>query len=249
MKSIRHKIAVLSGKGGVGKSTVSTNLAYGLALRDYRVGILDVDIHGPNIGKMLGIEERRFSGSEDEIEAVEVLPNLKAASVGFVGYDPRAALIWRGPMKLGIIKQFLEDVVWGELDYMVIDTPPGTGDEPLTICQYLPELAGAVVVSTPQDVALLDAQKSVDFAAKMKIPVLGIIENMRDPENGPKLFGSGGGERAAEKLGVPFLGAIPLDPGVVESGDSGRPIVASEAPSSSAIAAILDQILDQIPVS
>lgn len=222
MERVRYKIAVMSGKGGVGKSTVSTNLAWALAMNDLTVGLLDADIHGPNLPTMLGITEQRFTGSEHEIEPIEVMGNLRVASVANIGYDRDAALIWRGPMKLGLIKQFLSDVVWGDLDYLVIDTPPGTGDEALTIGQEIKSMTGIVIVTTPQDVALLDSRKSVDFANKLKIPVIGIIENMADGDS-LKVFGSGGGERAAEELGVPFLGRVSLDPRMVTAGDSGRP--------------------------
>jgi len=231
MSGVRHTIAVMSGKGGVGKSTVAVNLAATLAEQGHRVGLLDADIHGPNIAKMLGIEERRFTGSEEAIEPVDISPNLHVASVALVGYDRDTALIWRGPMKLSIIKQFLEDVVWGELDYLIIDTPPGTGDESMTVCQFLPDLGGVMIVSTPQEVAILDSRKSVDFARKMNVPVLGIVENMSDPENGPRLFGQGGGRRAAEELDVPFLGSLPLDASAVESGDTGTPLVTSHPDS------------------
>lgn len=222
MERVQYKIAVMSGKGGVGKSTVSTNLAWALAMRDLSVGLLDADIHGPNLPTMLGISEQRFTGSDHEIEPIEVLANLRVASVANIGYDRDAALIWRGPMKLGLIKQFLADVVWGDLDFLVIDTPPGTGDEALTIGQEIKSMTGIVIVTTPQDVALLDSRKSVDFANKLEIPVIGIIENMADGET-LKVFGSGGGERAAEELGVPFLGRVALDPRIVTAGDGGRP--------------------------
>ncbi len=238
MARVRYKIAVMSGKGGVGKTTVSVNIAGALADSGARVGLLDVDVHGPNVPKMLGLDEERFAatgsssgesaGGDDErteISPIVAGPNLVAASVGFVGYGQESALIWRGPMKLGIIKQFLEDIDWGELDYLVIDTPPGTGDEVMTVCQYLPDLDGAVVVTTPQEVALLDSRRTVDFAARMRVPVLGIVENMRDAPGGPAIFGSGGGERAASQLGVPFLGAVPLDARVAVSGDAGTPVV------------------------
>lgn len=247
MERVKYKFVVMSGKGGVGKSTVAVNLAYALALRELRVGVLDADIHGPNLGKMLGVEQARFTGTEEEIEPVEVLPTLKAASVAMIGYDPDAALIWRGPMKLGIIKQFLGDIVWGDLDVLVIDTPPGTGDEALTIGQYLPDLTGCIIVTTPQDVAILDSRKSVDFARKMKLPILGLVENMRDTET-LKVFGSGGGERAARELDVPFLGSVPLEPNLVAAGDSGRPFIAEapEAPAARALNTIIDTVLTSV---
>lgn len=244
MERVRYKIAVMSGKGGVGKSTVSVNLAWALAMQDLQVGVMDADIHGPNLPTMLGIEDKRFTGSEHEIDPVEVTANLRVASVGNIGYDRDAALIWRGPMKLGLIKQFLADVVWGELDYLIIDTPPGTGDEALTVGQEIKTLTGIVIVTTPQDVALLDSRKSVNFAQKLNIPVIGIIENMADSE-AMKVFGSGGGERAAEELGVPFLGRVAIDPRMVGAGDSGRPYVAdfADEEAGTQLTAIVDQIV------
>lgn len=219
---VSYKIAIMSGKGGVGKSSISVNLAWALAMRDLRVGLLDADIHGPNVPKMLGINELGFTGEEDSIDPVEVLPNLNVASVANIGYGSDQALIWRGPMKIGLIRQFLADVVWGDLDYMIVDTPPGTGDEALTVGQEMKPLTGIVIVTTPQEVALLDSRKSVNFAEKMDIPVIGIVENMADGAQ-MKMFGSGGGERAAEELGVPFLGRVALDQRIVSAGDSGRP--------------------------
>lgn len=244
MEHVQYKIAVMSGKGGVGKSSISVNLAWALALRDLQVGLLDADIHGPNLPKMLGIEGVRFTGSDEEIEPVEVLANLRVASVANIGYGPDTALIWRGPMKLGLIRQFVADVVWNELDYLVIDTPPGTGDEALTIGQYIQPMTGIVIVTTPQEVAILDSRKSVDFAAKMNMPVIGIIENMADGEHAA-VFGSGGGERAAEELGVPFLGRVSLDPRIVSSGDRGRPYLADygESEAGRQLSSIVERIV------
>ena len=245
MERIRYSIAVMSGKGGVGKSTISVNVAFALANRDLTVGLMDTDIHGPNVPKMLGVEEERFTGTEEAIDPIEVLPTLKMASVASIGYDPNAALIWRGPMKLGVIRQFLADVVWGDLDFLVIDTPPGTGDEALTVGQSLPGLTGIVIVTTPQEVALLDSRKSVDFAAKMKLPVIGIVENMADTD-GIKLFGTGGGERAAAELGVPFLGRVGLDGRMVAAGDAGIPYIGRYAaePAGQQLLSIVDRIVD-----
>ncbi|MBN1353908.1 MAG: Mrp/NBP35 family ATP-binding protein, partial [Candidatus Omnitrophica bacterium] len=178
MSRIKHKLIVISGKGGVGKTTVAVNLAYGLAVKGNEVGILDVDIHGPNIAKMLGIEGKRLIGSDAGIEPMEVLPNLKAVSLALLFEDKDQPIIWRGPLKMITIKQFLADVNWGELDYLVVDSPPGTGDEPLSVCQLIPDINGAIVVTTPQDVAILDSRKSVVFAKELKMPVIGIIENM-----------------------------------------------------------------------
>ena len=230
MSRIKNKIIVMSGKGGVGKTSVSVNLSYALALMGREVGLVDIDLHGPNIAKMLGVEGQNFTGSDNGIEPVRVLPNLKAASISFAAANPDMPIIWRGPLKMSAIRQFLEEINWGELDYLIIDSPPGTGDEPLSACQLIPEVSGAVIVTTPQDVAILDARKSVFFARQLKIPVIGIIENMSGfvcPHCGKEtpIFKKGGGERAAKDLGVPFLGRIPFDPRLVELADEGTPFV------------------------
>lgn len=244
LEHVRYRIAVMSGKGGVGKSTISASLAWALSDRALRVGLLDTDIHGPNLPLMLGIEDERFTATDDEeIVPVPVRENLHVASVGNIGYDPDTALIWRGPMKLGLIRQFLSDVLWNELDYLIIDTPPGTGDEALTIGQYIKPMTGIVIVTTPQDVAVLDARKSVDFAGKMDIPVIGLVENMADGEQ-LKVFGTGGGERAARELGIPFLGRVALDPRMVSAGDAGKPFIA-EHPDAEAVRQ-LTEIVDQV---
>lgn len=231
MNRIKHKLIVISGKGGVGKTTVAVNLAYGLAMNGHKVGILDVDIHGPNIAKMLGVEGAKLVGSSSGgIEPIKVLPNLKAVSIAFMIDSPDKPIIWRGPLKMITIKQFLSDVIWGELDYLIIDSPPGTGDEPLSVCQLIPDIGGAVIVTTPQDVAILDSRKSVLFAQTLKMNVIGIIENMSGfvcphCKKNVDLFKSGGGEKSAKELKVPFLGRIPIEPGIVASGDSGKPFI------------------------
>ncbi len=232
MSGIKHKLLVMSGKGGVGKSTFAVNLALGLAMEGFRVGVLDVDIHGPNVAKMLGIEDRHLTSDGEYIEPIEVFPNLTAVSLALAGYGHDTPIIWRGPLKMGAIKQFLSDVRWSELDYLIIDSPPGTGDEPLSVCQLIPGMDGAVIVTTPQDVALLDSRKSVNFARQLNIPVIGVVENMSGlvcPHCGKEidLFGRGGGEKTAADMQVPFLGSVPLDPEVVKSGDAGKPFIAS----------------------
>lgn len=249
MAKIKREVLVMSGKGGVGKTTIAVNLAYGLAMKKHKVGILDVDIHGPDIGKMLGIEDAKLIGSEKGIEPVEVLPNLSAVSVALIGNDVNRPVIWRGPLKMKVIRQFLSDVNWGELDYLIIDSPPGTGDEPLSICQLIPDMDGAVIVTTPQDVAILDSTKSVFFARELGVPVIGIIENMSGfpcPHCGKEvdLFGMGGGEEAAGSLDVPFLGRIPFEPDLVKSGDSGKPIVSFKQGSDTV--EIMDGIMDKV---
>jgi len=241
MSRIKHKIIVMSGKGGVGKTSVSVNLSYALALTGREVGLVDIDLHGPNIAKMLGVEGQGFIGSDNGIEPVRVLPNLKAASISFATANPDMPIIWRGPLKMSAIRQFLEEINWGDLDYLVVDSPPGTGDEPLSACQLIPEVSGAIIVTTPQDVSILDARKSVFFARQLKIPVIGIIENMSGfvcPHCGKEtsIFKKGGGEKAAKDLGVPFLGRIPFETAMVEIADKGLPFVQSRKDASSTAA-------------
>lgn len=253
MSKIKHALIVMSGKGGVGKTTVAVNLAYALSLAGNTVGILDVDLHGPNIAKMLGVEGKTFKEPQGQagIEPIEIAKDLTAISIAFTGYAPDQPIIWRGPMKTAIIKQFLSDVNWGDLDYLVIDAPPGTGDEPLSICQFIPDTIGAVIVTTPQDVAVLDARKSVRFAQEMHIPVVGIIENMSGfvcphCHTEVNIFKKGGGQKAAEELDVPFLGRVPLQPEFVDFGDKGTPFVSFHHRSESveAFAGIVDKIKD-----
>ena len=251
MSRVKNKIIVMSGKGGVGKTTVAVNLAYGLAVKGCKVGILDVDIHGPNIAKMLGIEGRRLTGSRLGIEPIEVLDDLKAVSLALLLENKDQPVIWRGPLKMITIKQFLSDVNWGKLDYLIIDSPPGTGDEPLSVCQLISDLNGAVIVTTPQDVAVLDSRKSVLFVKELKIPVIGIIENMSGfacPHCRRKidLFGIGGGEKSAKELKVPFLGRIQIDSNIAKSGDSGKPFlsVKNETETFSAINKIVNNIIE-----
>jgi ATP-binding protein involved in chromosome partitioning len=233
---VKHVILVLSGKGGVGKSTVSVNLAFALAGTGKKVGLLDLDIHGPNIPKMLGIEDQRLAVTEKFLEPVHVTGNLSVISMAFLLPNTSTPVVWRGPMKMAVIQQFLADVHWGALDYLVVDLPPGTGDEALTIVQLAPNVRGAVIVTTPQDVAVMDAIKAARFIGKLDLPVIGVIENMSGmicPHCGDviNLFGAGGGKKAAEDLGVPYLGAIPLDPAMVKAGDEGRPYILSHADS------------------
>lgn len=236
---IKHKILVLSGKGGVGKSTVSVNIAVALAMRGRKVGLLDIDIHGPNVPKMLGVEGRRVGGGPDNLEPYPYSENLKLMSIGFLLQSPDSAVIWRGPLKYGVIKQFIKDVEWGELDYLVVDAPPGTGDEPLSVCQLIEDADGAVIVTTPQEVSVLDVRKCVNFCRQLNTPILGVVENMSGfvcPHCGKttELFKKGGGEKMAKELDVPFLEAIPIDPSVVTGGDSGEPIVKGSPGSEAA---------------
>ena len=249
MMKIKHIFIVISGKGGVGKTSVAVNLAYALSLSAKNVGILDIDIHGPNIAKMLGIEKHSLYGFEFGIQPVEVSDRLKAVSLALTGYDSDQPIIWRGPMKAAVIRQFLADVNWGELDYLIIDSPPGTGDEPLSACQLIPNVSGAIIVTTPQDVAVLDARKSVQFVKELKIPIVGIIENMSGftcPHCGNEIdiFKRGGGEKAAEELKVLFLGRVPFQPEFVEYADKGTPFVSFKNKSKSveAFMGIVDKV-------
>ena len=230
LSHIKHRIMVMSGKGGVGKSTISTNLAVALSLDGFNVGLLDADIHGPNIPKMLGIESEHVVGSATGMVPVEVFPNLKVISMAFFIGDPDNPVIWRGPLKHNAISQFLGEVEWGNLDFLVVDLPPGTGDEPLSVAHLIKNVDGAVIVTTPQDVALLDSRKAVTFSRMLSIPVIGIVENMSGLvcphcQKEIPLFKKGGGEKAAQDLKVPFLGRIPIDPEMVTDCDRGMPFV------------------------
>lgn len=250
MQRIKHKIIVMSGKGGVGKSTVSVNLAYYLTLQGYTVGLLDVDIHGPSVAKMTGIEDKRLCvNSEGKPCPVEAQSHLFVVTIASMLDSPDDPIIWRGPAKMGVIKQFLSDIQWPELDFLVVDCPPGTGDEPLSAIQLIGDASGAVVVSTPQEVALLDVRKSIHFAAKLNLPILGIVENMSGfvcPHCGESLsiFKSNGTEKMGKELGIEVLGKIPIDPKIVESTDDGKPFVYHYANSKSG--EVLNQIGEKI---
>jgi ATP-binding protein involved in chromosome partitioning len=238
---IRHRVAVMSGKGGVAKTTVAVNLAVALAAEGRSVGILDGDVHGPNVPKMFGLEGRQPRMSEQGLEPITFRENIKVMSIAFMLPDPDTPVIWRGPVKHTVFKQFLAEVDWGSLDYLIVDLPPGTGDEPLSIAQLLTKPLWALVVTTPQDVALLDSRKSVVFARTLDMSVLGIVENMSGlccPHCGEHidLFRTGGGERSARDLSVPFLGAIPIDPSVVINGDRGIPAEVADRDSTIAVA-------------
>lgn len=222
---INHIIAVGSGKGGVGKTTVAANLALGLVALGHRVGLMDADVYGPNVPLMMGISDRPHAIG-DRIQPIEQY-NLKLMSMGFVSPGDKP-LVWRGPMLHGVIQQFLRQVEWGELDYLVIDLPPGTGDVQLTLMQTAP-ISGAVVVTTPSDVSLEDARKAVNMFRQVNVPILGIVENMSyltvpGTDQRIDVFGTGGGKRTAEAMNVFFLGEIPLDPEIRKGGDSGRPV-------------------------
>jgi ATP-binding protein involved in chromosome partitioning len=245
---IRHKVMVLSGKGGVGKSTVAVNLAVALKNLGKRVGLLDVDIHGPSIPTMLGLEQETIRGGEEGLLPVD-LGGMQVMSLGFLLRNQDDAVIWRGPLKMGGIRQFLKDVEWGELDYLVIDSPPGTGDEPLSVCQLIERLDGAVIVTTPQRVAAVDVRKSITFCRQLEVPVLGIVENMSGfvcPKCGEviHILCSGGGRRIAEDMGVPFLGSIPIDPRIAQACDDGRAFIPLDTTDS--LAEVMRSIINPI---
>lgn len=232
MENVREKILVMSGKGGVGKSTVAVNLAVWLSLQGKQVGLLDVDIHGPSVPKLLKLDKKAIKGSA-VIEPVAYSDNLKVMSIGFLLPNENNAVIWRGPMKHNLIKQFLTEVYWGPLDYLVIDCPPGTGDELLSVVQLMENPDGAVIVTTPQQIAVLDVKKCITFCKQLNLPVLGVIENMSGlvcPHCQHKIdvFKSGGGEQMAKEFDIPFLGSIPIDTAVVSSCDSGNPFLNSD---------------------
>ena len=281
-EDIKHKIMVLSGKGGVGKSTVATGLALSLASRGHSVGILDIDITGPNVPKMLGLDKSRLDIDQGRINPTIGPSGIKVISMAFLLEDEDTPVVWRGPIKLGAIQQFIGDVNWGELDFMIIDFPPGTSDEPLTVTQSLSDIDGMVIVTTPQDVALMDSRKSINFGKSLKVKILGVIENMsgytlrgKAPVGaeievaGPggktmkatadgdgewtttlDIFKAGGGKKTAEEFDVPFLGALPFDPGFVRGGDDGVHRIVSEPDGSSAEAfsAIVSEIQSQVEI-
>jgi ATP-binding protein involved in chromosome partitioning len=236
MGKIGHKIAVISGKGGVGKSTVTANLAISFAMQNptKKIGILDADITGPSIPKILGLHGKQLPVGPPGIFPVTGPLGIKVISMDFLLPSDEAAVIWRGPLKMGVIRQFLSDVLWGELDYLFIDLPPGTGDEPLSVMQLIPEMDGTVIVTMPSELSEMIVKKAVTFSKQLNIPVIGIIENMsgfRCPKCGEEIniFKEGGGQRIALTLGVPFIGKIPIDPKICEDSDAGQPFVLEDA--------------------
>ncbi|MBQ0071619.1 MAG: Mrp/NBP35 family ATP-binding protein [Spirochaetales bacterium] len=250
MSRIKRKIIVMSGKGGVGKTTVTVNLANALRALGATVGVLDVDIHGPNVGKMFGCENGEL-GSPDGVTLipVEAENGIKVMSLSFALPDPEDAIIWRGAMKMSAIRQFLGDTEWGDLDYLIIDTPPGTGDEQLTAIQSIPNMTGAIIVTTPQQVAILDSRRSVTFARRCGLPIIGVVENMsglKCPDCGTEIpvFGIGGGQNMALEMNVPFLGRVPMELDLMNAEDNGQEWVKEPGthPSAEALRAIADKI-------
>jgi ATP-binding protein involved in chromosome partitioning len=250
LSRIRHKIVVLSGKGGVGKSTLAVNLAVALSMSGKRVGLMDVDIHGPSVPRLLSLMQEKPQLNQDNLEPVQWSRNLWVISLGFFLPSPEEPVIWRGPVKVGLIRQFVEEVSWGDLDYLVVDCPPGTGDEPLTVLQTLGADSWALIVTTPQAVAVDDVRRSVTFCRQVGNRVLGIVENMSGficpgCKEEFHLFSRGGGEELARETGVPLLGRIPVDPEIVRSGDEGYVFVKTHPDSvaGKAIMSIAEPLL------
>jgi len=249
MSHIKHKIAIISGKGGVGKSLVTVNLATSLAKKGKMVGVFDSDLTGPTVPKMLGLKGTRLQPGKAGIEPAEGVMGIKAVSMDFLLPSDEIPVVWRGPLKIGAIRQFLGEVNWGSLDYLLVDLPPGTGDESLSILQLLPEMDGVVIVTIPSQVSQDVVKKSITFAREMKVPILGVVENMAElicPHCGEKieLFSRGGGAKVSEEMGVDLLGSIPMDPRIASDSDMGTPFVIShpESPAAKVFSQIVAQI-------
>lgn len=257
LSKIKRKILVMSGKGGVGKSTVATNIAMGLAKRGYQVGLIDVDLHGPDICRMLDLKEKLFTEKQEkpkQLPPMKYDDNLKVISLEYLMENRDEAIIWRGPLKIQAIRQFIGDIDWGKLDYLVIDAPPGTGDEPLSVAQTIKDV-NALIVTTPQEVALADVRKSISFCRHLKINILGIVENMSGficphCSKPVDIFGTGGGKKVALEYTLRFLGRVPMDPQVVMGGDSGKPYLSSGAGTvaTKAFDEVLDNVVKELPV-
>ncbi|OEC87525.1 MULTISPECIES: Mrp/NBP35 family ATP-binding protein [Methanobacterium] len=249
MHKIKHKIAVMSGKGGVGKSTIAVNLAAAFAKKGYKIGIMDADVHGPNVPKMFGVEGKSLKFDKNGIIPIETEEGIKVMSVGFFLSSQDTPVIWRGPAKTGVIRQFLAEVTWDDLDILIIDNPPGTGDEPLTILQTVPSLDGVVLVTTPQSVVQEDVEKSVNLVKNLNIPVIGIIENMSGficphCKNEILIFGKDGGAKIAKEMNIPFLERLPLNVETSVASDTGIPIVIKDPKSEISIK--ISEIMDKI---
>ena len=237
MNKIKHKLLVMSGKGGVGKTTIAVNLAYALSKKAFKVGLLDVDIHGPNVPKMLNLEDKKLQTKDNKMIPIKVNDNLNVISMAFL-LNKNDAVIWRGPMKHNVIKQFIEDVEWGELDYLVIDFPPGTGDEAISISQLLKDITGSIIVSTPQQVALIDVVKAIDFSRNVKIPIIGVIENMAG-----EIFGRGTVKSFSVSQNTNYLGSLELAKEITESSDKGEPFVKNDLKSTKSFDKIINKII------
>lgn len=250
LSDVEHEIAIMSGKGGVGKSTVAANLAASLSSRGYEVGLVDCDMHGPSIPKLLGVRDEGLEAEDSEIEPVVTDFGLKVISLDSILPEEDSPVIWRGPIKMKTVQQFLGDVDWGSLDFLIFDLPPGTGDEPLTVAQLMSNPDGTIIVTTPQDVALQTIRRAVNFAEKVGLPIIGLIENMSGfvcPECGGEvdIFSSGGGKSLSEELDIQFLGKIPVDPEIVESGEEGKPFsLDGDLEVSSSFGQIVDKVED-----
>jgi Mrp family chromosome partitioning ATPase len=257
LSKIKHKILVMSGKGGVGKSTVATNVAMGLAKRGYQVGLIDVDLHGPDICRMLDLKEKLYTKKEQKPNLLPPMiydDNLKVISLEYLMENRDEAIIWRGPLKIQAIRQFIGEIDWGKLDYLVIDAPPGTGDEPLSVAQTIKDVS-ALIVTTPQEIALADVRKSISFCRHVKIRILGIVENMSGficphCSKPVDIFGAGGGKKVALEYSLRFLGNVPMDPQVVLGGDSGKPYLSSGAGTvaTNAFDEVLNNVIKELPI-
>ncbi len=251
MSKIKHKVAVISGKGGVGKSTVTVNLAMAYAMHGYvnSVGILDADIHGPCVPKMLGLRGQRLQANPIGAFPVMGPLGIKVVSMDFLLSSDETPVIWRGPLKMKAIQQFLSDIMWGDLEFLFIDLPPGTGDEPLSVMQLIPEMDGVIIVTIPSEVSQVVVKKAVTFARQLGVPIIGIIENMSGficPKCGTQtnIFKVGGGQKIAEDLSVPFLGSIPIDPEICRDSDNGTPFITEhvDSPATKAFTEIVKKI-------
>lgn len=252
LNKIKNKVLVFSGKGGVGKSTVSVNLAAALTRRGYKVGLLDIDFHGPSVPKLAGVE-----GMEPPYENAKIIPvvapaGFKVISIGLLMEDQGAAVVWRGPMKMSAVQQLLRDVEWGELDFLLIDAPPGTGDEPLSVIQTIKNLTGAVLVTTPQQVAISDVRRSANFCQQVEVPIIGIVENMSGfvcPKCGEitPIFSAGGAQELCKETGINLLGSIPLDVEVMIASEEGSPFVLKNSTAGQAFEKAVDAFLTHLP--
>ena len=257
LSKIKYKILVMSGKGGVGKSTVATNVAMGLAKKGYQVGLMDVDLHGPDICRMLDLKDKLFTEKDEKpklLPPMKYNDNLKVISLEYLMENRDEAIIWRGPLKIQAIRQFIGDIDWGKLDYLVIDAPPGTGDEPLSVAQIIKDV-NALIVTTPQEIALADVRKSISFCRHVGIRILGIVENMSGficphCDKPVDIFGTGGGKKVSLEYSLRFLGKVPMDPKVVMGGDSGKPYLSSGAGTvaTKAFDKVLDNVIKDLPV-